>query len=195
MKLLLCTLNKNKIIEIKERFKSLPIDIITLFDLKDNEEVVENGKTFSENALIKAMFYGQKHNLLSLADDTGLELDALGGGPGVFTNRYERTEERRNKKLLKELQGVNNRDAQFKTVMVLFNPLTKEEYYFEGVVKGEIAFKPKGNKGFGYDPIFYIKELNKTMAELTTSEKNDISHRGKALKSLKEFLNENINNI
>lgn len=195
MKLLLCTFNKNKIKEIKRAFKKSPVSIITLFDLKDNEEVSESGLTFEENALIKAKHYGLKHQMMSLGDDTGLQVDYLDGGPGVFTNRYERTVELRNKKLLKELKNVTNRNAQFKTVMCLYDPFKEKEYYFTGVLEGSISNRPIGTLGFGYDPIFFVEEKGKTMGELSLEEKNEISHRGKAINLLKEFLNENINNI
>ena len=195
MKLLLCTLNKNKIKEIKQFLKDSPINIITLFDLKETIKVKEDGETFKENALIKAKYYGTKHQIIAIGDDTGLEVDYLNGGPGVYTNRYEKTDKKRNEKLLKELLNAENRKARFKTVIALYNPFNEKEYYFEGVVNGEISKTFRGSNGFGYDPIFYIPELKKTMAEISIEKKNDISHRGKALKSLKEFLNENINNF
>lgn len=195
MKLLLCTLNKNKIKEISEVLKNTPINIITLFDLKDNEDVVEDGLTIEANALIKAKHYGDKHQMLAIADDTALEVDYLAGGPGVHTKRYEKTDELRNKKLIRELANTSNKKARFRTVVCLYNPKNKKEYYFEGIVNGLIVDEPRGNYGFGYDPIFYIKEKDKTMAELTVEEKNEISHRGKAIKLFGEFINENINNI
>lgn len=193
MKLLLCTLNKNKIKEIKQFLKETSFSIITLFDLNETTEVKEDGLTFKENALIKAKYYGDKHQIIAIGDDTGLEVDYLSGGPGVYTNRYEKTPQKRNEKLLKELSDTDNRKARFKTVIALYNPFDKKEYYFEGVVNGEISKTMKGTLGFGYDPVFYILELNKTMAEISIDEKNMISHRGRALKSLKEFLDENIN--
>lgn len=195
MKLLLCTFNKNKIKEIKQTLKNIPIDIITLFALNDHENITENGLTLEENALIKAKHYGLKHKIIALADDTGLEVDFLSGAPGVHTNRYEKTDELRNKKLLKALKKTTNRKARFKTVICLYNFSNNKEYYFTGIIDGFITNRPKGVNGFGYDPIFYLKEKKKTMAELTLKEKNEISHRGKAMKLLQEFLNENINNI
>lgn len=195
MKLLLCTLNKNKIKEIKQSLKETSISIITLFDLKETTKVKEDGLTFKENALIKAKYYGTKHQIIALGDDTGLEVEYLGGKPGVYTNRYETTPKRRNDKMLKELSDAKNRKACFKTVIALYNPFNKKEYYFEGIVNGEISKTYRGTEGFGYDPIFYIPELQKTMAEITVEEKNLISHRGKALKQVKEFLNENLNNF
>lgn len=193
MKLLICTHNENKIKEIKDKLASLPISIISLIDLKDNETVEENGLTFRANALIKARYYGDKYNMIALGDDTGLEVLALGGGPGVFTNRYETTPERRNMRLLSELKEAKDRTARFKTSMALYVPKTGEIYYFEGSIEGEITKEPKGTQGFGYDPLFYVKELGKTMAEVDLSVKNEISHRGLALTALKEFLNETIN--
>lgn len=195
MKLLLCTLNENKIKEITLALKDLPIEIITLFNLKDNENHVETGLTLEENSFLKAKHYGSKHQLLALGDDTGLQVDFLSGAPGVYTNRYEKTAELRNKKLLNALKDTNNKKANFKTVFCLYNPLNENKYYFTGILEGFITESLKGENGFGYDPIFYLKEHNKTLAELTMTEKNELSHRGKAVKLLKEFLNENINNI
>ncbi len=192
MKLLICTHNENKIKEIKDKLASLPINIISLIDLNDNEIVEEDGLTFRANALIKAKHYGDKYNMIALGDDTGLEVVALDGAPGVFTNRYESTTERRNMRLLNDLKGVEERTARFKTSIALYVPKTGEIYYFEGVIEGEITQEPKGTQGFGYDPIFYVKELDKTMAEVDLNVKNEISHRGLALSALKEFLNETI---
>src|SRR5690554_3896750 len=139
MKLLLCTLNENKIKEIKEALNKIPIDIITLFSLNDNEDVNETGTTLKENAFLKAKHYGEKHQMLALGDDTGLEVDYLLGAPGVHTKRYAKTEALRNKKLIKALKGKTNRKARFKTVICIYNPFKKEEYYFEGIVNGFIT--------------------------------------------------------
>lgn len=195
MKLLLCTLNDNKIKEITKALNKMPIDIITLFSLNDNEDVNETGTTLKENAFLKAKHYGEKHQMLALGDDTGLEVDHLLGGPGIHTKRYAKTDALRNEKLLRNLKNIANRNALFKTVICVYNPFKKEDYYFEGIINGFITKEPKGTHGFGYDPIFYVNEKNKTMAELSLEEKNEISHRGKAIKLLQEFLYENINNI
>ncbi len=195
MKLLICTHNENKIKEMASYLNNLAIKFVSLKDLNDFEEVNEDGTTFAENALIKAKYFGQKHQIIALADDSGLEVLFLNMAPGVCSHRYERTTKKRNKKLLKNLKGVQNRTAFFTTILALYNPFNQNVSYFEGKVEGLIAKKARGNYGFGYDPVFYLPELDKTMAQISLSEKLKISHRGKALEKLKEYLDENINNI
>ncbi len=193
MKLLLCTNNKNKIIEIKESLKDFDKTFVTLQQLNDFEEIEETGKTFKANALLKAKHYAIKHQMIALADDTGLMVKALNNEPGIYSHRYGPTDLEKNKKIIKKLSGHADRSACFKTVMALYNPFNNNVYYFEGIVDGIITDKLIGEQGFGYDPIFYIPSYNKTMAQMSRHEKNEISHRGVALQKLKEFLNENIN--
>ncbi|MDD4468720.1 MAG: RdgB/HAM1 family non-canonical purine NTP pyrophosphatase [Acholeplasmataceae bacterium] len=195
IKLLICTHNENKINEIKGTLLDLNIEVVTLKDLNDETEVIEDGLTFQENAYIKASYFGHKHQLLSLSDDSGLEVKHLNGGPGVYSARYAGNDLENNKKLLYTLTNVQNRNAQFKTVLALYNPNTNEVNYFEGTLKGKITEQLIGRNGFGYDPVFYVPEIGKTLAELTKEEKIKVSHRGKALEKLKEAFNENFNNI
>jgi XTP/dITP diphosphohydrolase len=195
IKLLICTHNENKINEIKGTLLDLNIEVVTLKDLNDETEVIEDGLTFQENAYIKASYFGHKHQLLSLSDDSGLEVEHLNGGPGVYSARFAGNDLENIKKLLYTLTNVQNRNAQFKTVLALYNPNTNEVKYFEGTLKGKITEQLIGRNGFGYDPVFYVPEIGKTLAELTKEEKLKVSHRGKALEKLKEAFNENFNNI
>ena len=195
IKLLICTHNENKINEIKGTLLDLNIEVVTLKDLNDETEVIEDGLTFQENAYIKASYFGHKHQLLSLSDDSGLEVEHLNGGPGVYSARYAGNDLENIKKLLYTLTNVQNRNAQFKTVLALYNPNTNEVKYFEGTLKGKITEQLIGRNGFGYDQVFYVPEIGKTLAELTKEEKLKVSHRGKALEKLKEAFNENFNNI
>lgn len=195
MKLLVCTHNLNKIKEIKDVLTDLNVEIVTLKDLNDNTEVIEDGLTFKENAYIKASYFGDKHQRLSLSDDSGLEVDHLNGAPGVYSARYAGNDLQNIKKLLFNLTDVENRNAQFTTVLALYNPFKKETLYYEGHLKGVITDRITGSNGFGYDPIFFVPEINKTLAELSREEKSKISHRGNALKKLKEAFNENLINL
>lgn len=195
IKLLICTHNENKINEIKKTLLDLNIEVVTLSDLNDKTQAIEDGLTFQENAYIKASYFGHKHQLLSLSDDSGLEVEHLNGEPGVYSARYAGNDLENNKKLLYTLTDVQNRNAQFKTVLALYNPKTSEVKYFEGILKGQITEQIIGKNGFGYDPVFFVPEIGKTLAELTQEEKLKISHRGKALKKLKEAFHENFNNV
>ncbi|MFA6988370.1 MAG: RdgB/HAM1 family non-canonical purine NTP pyrophosphatase, partial [Acholeplasmataceae bacterium] len=170
IKLLICTHNENKINEIKGTLLDLNIEVVTLKDLNDETEVIEDGLTFQENAYIKASYFGHKHQLLSLSDDSGLEVEHLNGGPGVYSARFAGNDLENNKKLLYTLTNVQNRNAQFKTVLALYNPNTNEVKYFEGTLKGKITEQLIGRNGFGYDPVFYVPEIGKTLAELTKEE-------------------------
>jgi len=196
--LLIATKNWGKVKEIAQMLQDLGLDleIKTLKDFPKIEAPPETGKTFFENALIKAKYYAEKTGLLVLADDSGLEVDALNGAPGVYSSRFagpDATDEKNNQKLLELLKDVplEKRTARFVCVMVCYHPSGKY-LKTEGIWEGRIAFSPRGNYGFGYDPIFLLKELNyeKTAAELPIEVKNQLSHRGKALKALKEKLPE-----
>lgn len=193
-KLLIASHNINKINEFKDVLKNFKIEMYSLKDLDDYEEVLETGKTFKENAFIKAEYYGRKHNMLTISDDSGLEVESLNNRPGIHSKRYSNNgDDANNKKILMEMKEETNRKARFKTVLCLYNP-KGNPHYFEGVMEGEITTEPKGNEGFGYDPIFLITKYNKTFAELGNSIKNQISHRAKALMKFKEFIDENFNN-
>ena len=166
-------------------------------NLPQDYEVDEPAMTFEGNAIIKAMTFGKKTGFIVLTDDSGLEVDALDGRPGVYSARYvSGTDEDRNRELLKELKNVpdHKRGAQFRCVIALYDPQDEKIRTCDGVCRGRIAREPKGDNGFGYDPIFYSEELGKTTAEMGLEEKNSISHRGKALERAyrileDEFLN------
>lgn len=193
MKILIATHNQGKFREIKKILEDLPFKFLNLKDVEIDFEVEETGKTFRENAILKARTYGKVSGLLTLAEDSGLEVDALGGAPGVCSARYcNGSDEDRYRLLLKNLRGVpvKKRTARFKAVVAIFDPKTEKIRTCQGVFEGRIAFKPKGEYGFGYDPVFYIPELKKRSAELTTEEKNRISHRGKAWRKAREILYE-----
>lgn len=194
-KLLVATKNQGKLLEIKKVLEDLPFQLLGLDEVKtipQDFEVKETGKSFLENAVLKAKTYARMSGLLTLADDSGLEVEALGGRPGVYSNRYAQgSDQDRWEKLLKELQGVpeKKRGAQFRCVTAIFDPKTEKLETCQGICRGKIARQPKGKHGFGYDPIFFLPKLGQTMAQLKPAEKNKISHRGKALKKAKKILN------
>jgi XTP/dITP diphosphohydrolase len=182
--------NKNKALEIAELLPK-NLTLVTLADLQFFDEINETGSTLPENALIKARFVSNKFNLNCFADDSGLEIEALNGEPGVFSARYagiEKNDESNMNKVLSHLQFETNRNARFVTVIALLKDGV--EYLFEGEIKGKITREKKGTNGFGYDPIFIPDGYEKTFAEFTKEEKNLISHRSIAVKKLLRFLNE-----
>ena len=188
MQLIFGTHNQNKVEEIT---KILPSGYVikSLTDLNFNTEIEESGTTLEENALIKATSIFNIFKKDCFADDSGLMVNALGGRPGVLSARYagnQKIAKDNTDKLLSELKGVNDRRAQFKTVIALI--LGGNKYLFEGVIKGEISTSPKGQYGFGYDPIFIPEKHELTFAQLTMHEKNKISHRARAFKKLVRFL-------
>ncbi len=194
--LIFATKNKGKIKEFKEllRENNLSYEVLSLLDLKDIPEIIENGETFKENAYIKAKKIFEKYNLPVIADDSGIIAEVLGNEPGVFSARYageNATDEENNKKLIEKLKQYNNKKAFFQCVLCYINP-NGEVFYADGRCYGEIIETPKGENGFGYDPIFYIPELNKTIAELDSITKNKISHRGKAFRELVKILKSEI---
>lgn len=188
-KILLASGNQHKIEELRQVLKPLGIKLISTKTFKDAEEVVEDRPDLEGNALKKARYWHQKTGLQSLADDTGLEVDALGGAPGVRSARYageNATYQQNVDKLLRELDGKNNRKAQFRTVIAFITD--DGEKLFEGVCRGNIIEMPRGGKGFGYDPVFRPENYDQTFAELPLEEKNKISHRGRALQKFIEYL-------
>jgi XTP/dITP diphosphohydrolase len=198
--LVLATHNRHKIIEIKHLLDTLPFQVMTLDDFPDFPEVVEDAATLEGNALKKAreiyaVVSKKISDALVLADDTGLEVEALNGEPGVYSARYageNATYTDNVTKLLREMSGKENRNAAFRTVIALVGKKPSGEYFekvVEGNVKGRITQSPVGGGGFGYDPVFRITGMMKTYAELSTTEKNSISHRGLALRAAIEFLN------
>lgn len=192
-KLLIATRSKGKFPEIVAELKDLPLEFLNLntADLPPNFEIEEPALTFEGNAIIKAMTLGKKTGLLTLAEDSGLQVDALDGRPGVYSARYAPgTDADRNAKLLAELENVpeDKRTARLRIVVAIYDPTNDKVRTCEGVYEGTITFEPKGEHGFGYDPIFFDPKFDKTYAELTLEEKNSVSHRGKALRKAKEVL-------
>lgn len=186
--LIFATSNQNKVLEIQ---KILPkkFEIKSLKDLNYFEDVPENENTIEGNAIFKAKYIYEKFNINVFADDTGLEVEALNGEPGVHSARYAgttRNSEKNIKKLLKNLKNVKNRNARFKTVIALI--IDNKLHTFSGIVEGYILDSPMGNNGFGYDPIFCPNGFDKSFAELTLKEKNLISHRSLAMKKLIDFI-------
>ena len=189
MKIIFASNNKNKVEEIQNQLPA-HIQIVTLEEIGHLEDSEENGKTIEENAIIKADFIANKYKLPCFADDTGLEIEALNGAPGVYSARYAGEEKNADKNMnlvLKKLQNTSKRKAQFKTVIAL--NIKNKQYLFKGIVKGEITYSKTGKNGFGYDPIFEPEHLGKTFAEISLKEKNKLSHRGRAVTQLITFLN------
>lgn len=188
--LVIATGNAGKLAEIRAALEGLPFKILGAADVGGLPEVIEDGTTLLENAQKKARSAFQHTGFLSLADDTGLEVDALEGAPGVYSARYAGvgcSYNDNNKKLLAELEKAGkDRRATFRTVMVLAE--SKREDWVAGSIKGEISREMRGSQGFGYDPVFYVPEKRKCFAELSISEKNHISHRGHALSRIKTML-------
>lgn len=186
MKIILSTQNKGKIRELQELLGDEDIEVLSLQDIKDWEDVEENGETFAENAALKAKAAVSKTGLIALADDSGLEVDALNGAPGVYSARFAgepKDDERNNDKLLQLLETVpdEQRGARFRCALVVATPDGKE-FLTEGTVEGQIMTQRRGSDGFGYDPLFFVPEYSRTMAELTLTEKNKLSHRAQAFR-------------
>ena len=186
-KLVFATKNKNKLAEVTDSLKETGV---SLCGIEGDFDPEETGSTFEENAYIKAFEAAKLMNTPAFGDDSGLVVDALDGRPGVYSSRYAENDLKRIEKLLEELKNVpqEKRTARFICVMVVVNPDGEILYSCQGTCEGIIIDSPKGTKGFGYDPVFFIPEKNSTMAELTMDEKNTVSHRGKALKKIIEWL-------
>ena len=187
--IVLATGNPNKLKEIKSAINSF--EIVGLKDLGITEEIPETGDTLKKNALQKAKYVYEKTGLNCFSDDTGLQIEVLDNRPGVYSAMYAGADcnaENNMQKVLKELSGIRNRKAKFKTVIALI--LNGKEYFFEGEVKGEILKEKNGSGGFGYDPVFKPIGYEKTFAEMSINLKNKISHRGLAIKKLVAFLNQ-----
>ena len=188
MKLVFATHNSNKAKEIQSL---LPDDfqILTLTQINCIDEIPETSETLEGNSVLKAQFVSDNFNLNCFADDTGLEIDALKGRPGVYSARYageEKNAEANMNLVLSELRNESNREAQFRTVITLI--LNDKTHVFEGIVRGEIADEKRGTEGFGYDPIFIPEGQTKTFAEMTLAEKNQQSHRARAFEKMINFL-------
>ena len=188
MKIVFATNNAHKLSEVRQVVGD-KFEIVSLRECGITEDIPENEPTLEGNALAKARYIYERTGLNCFADDTGLEVDALGGEPGVRSARYatDGHDDEANKRLLLErLQGVENREAQFRTAVALI--LDGKEYLFEGIVRGEIAHKQHGEGGFGYDPLFFPEGGELTFAQMSSEAKNAISHRGRAVRKLAEFL-------
>lgn len=188
MNLIFATQNINKAQEIQSQLSNT-IQIKSLLDLNYIEELEEDQDTLEGNALQKVRFVREKFGEDCFADDTGLEVRALNGAPGVYSARYageEKSFEENMNKLLIELKGIEDRSAQFRTVIACI--IDDREYLFEGICRGIIIAERRGNQGFGYDPIFVPHNYNNTFAEMPLSKKTEIGHRGKAVKKLIKFL-------
>lgn len=189
MELVFATNNKHKIEEVQHLLKK-DVHLLSLEDIHCKEELPETGDTLQANASQKAKYVYGKFHVNCFADDTGLEIEALDGRPGVYSARYageEKSADKNIKKVLGELEGIKNRKAFFKTIISLI--INDKEYLFEGIVKGTISNEIRGIKGFGYDPIFVPEGYDISFAEMPLEEKNKISHRARAVKKLAEFLN------
>ena len=189
MKIVLASSNKQKVKETNEIIRNVTNNQEIDFVLPpEGFDPVEDGETFEENSYIKARAAWEVSKNWSLADDSGLCIDALRGKPGIYSARYEETPQKRIDRVLRELQGVKDRSARFKCCMTLINPQGEKVFSCTGVCEGFIAEKQSGTHGFGYDPIFLIKGSDKTMADLPDDEKNRISHRARALGQVAEYL-------
>lgn len=190
MKLVFATHNQHKLRELQQIIKN-DIHLISLDDLNYSTEIEETGNTLVENALLKARFIYERYSISTFADDTGLEIDALKGAPGVYSARFageDKSAVKNMNKVLDLMKGLTNRKARFKTVMALV--LNGKEFLFEGVVEGNILETPVGTNGFGYDPIFQPMGYSISFAQMDSETKNRISHRGKAVEKLVSFLNQ-----
>ena len=191
MKIVLATHNRDKYAEMAAILSDYPIDLLTLENFPEIDEIIEDGNTLEENALIKARTVYEMTNIPAWADDTGLEVDALNGEPGIYSARYagENCNYSDNvTKLLKNMEKIpaEKRTARFQTVIAFVGD--KMELVSEGIVEGKITTEPKGVGGFGYDPVFYVSEQGKTYSEMNMTEKNQISHRRKAIQNMIKLL-------
>lgn len=188
MKIVFATNNQHKLDEIR-KISDGKLEVLSLSDINCHEEIPETGNSLKENALIKAQFVKDRFGIDCFADDTGLEVETLDNAPGIYSSRYagpEGNSEHNMQKLLHDLEGQNNRKAQFRTVIALI--LNGKEYYFEGIIEGTITEQKEGTNGFGYDPIFKPTGYDKTFGELSEEIKNSLSHRAIATKKLVAFL-------
>ena len=195
-KLIFATSNQGKMKEIREILKDLDVEVLSLKEAGIEADIVEDGKTFEENALIKARTIRDLTGYMVLADDSGLEVDALNKEPGIYSARYmgeDTSYDIKNKNIIKRLDGLagDERSARFVCVIAAAFPDGTEETR-RGTIEGQIGFEIAGENGFGYDPIFYIPEFGCTTAELSPEQKNEVSHRGKALRKMKEIIEQRI---
>ena len=195
-KLIFATGNQNKMREIKAILADMDVEVLSMKEAGIDIDIVEDGKTFEENALIKARAVSKAGNALALADDSGLEVDALNGEPGIYSARYmgeDTSYDIKNMNIIERLEGVpdEKRTARFVCAMAAVFPDGTEQTFVK-TMEGRIGYKIAGENGFGYDPIFFLPEYGKTSAEISSEEKNAISHRGKALRAMEEYLKEKL---
>jgi XTP/dITP diphosphohydrolase len=192
MKILIASQNQHKIEEIKA-FLDFKVELISMSEMGIEEDIPETGQTLSENSLLKAQYLANKFDLPCLADDSGLEVEALNGAPGVFSARYageEKDDQKNMNLLLDNLRDLENKNARFVTVLTFH--FKGEFHQFEGEIKGRIISNKRGNQGFGYDPIFIPEGFEKTFGEMSLAEKNTIAHRARALEKFKIFLKKQV---
>lgn len=192
MKIVLATGNQGKVKELAAILSDLEIEVLSLKDFPQIGEIIEDGKTFEENAIIKAKTVCETVNLISLADDSGLEVDYLDGAPGIFSARFageDKSDLDNNMKLLSLLSDIpmEQRTARFRCVIAIYTP-EGECFTADGSCEGFVGYEMKGDQGFGYDPLFYLPEYDQTFAQLDSVIKNRISHRGRALAKAKNIL-------
>lgn len=189
MKIIVASNNMHKIEEIKTTLKDFNIEVLSLKDVNINVDPEENGKTFKENAFIKANEIAKFTNEIIVADDSGLEIEALDGFPGIYSSRFleNKSYEEKFVAINKMLEGKNNRKANYTCALCILN-LEKEPIYIEGKVFGTLLQEPQGEQGFGYDPIFYYEPYQCTFAQIDQQQKNKVSHRGEAIKQFVELI-------
>ncbi len=185
--------NEGKIREFREMLEPEGYRVLSLADFKDMPEIIEDGTTFAENAVIKAQSVTDRYGIMAVSDDSGLEIDAFGKEPGIHSARWlghETPYEEKNRIILERMEGIRDRSCRYVCAIAITRP-GEDPVVFEDTVECQIAMEPKGTGGFGYDPIIWYEPYQKTMAEMTKDEKNGISHRGKAVRRLEEWLHEN----
>jgi XTP/dITP diphosphohydrolase len=191
-RVIIATKNRGKAREFVEMFADLKLEVLTLLDLPEESDIEETGTTFAENAALKAEAIAKKYDAIVIADDSGLVIDALDGRPGIYSARYageNKDDEANIDKVLDEMKHIpsEKRTARFLCVLALSVP-QKDLEWISGSCEGKILFSRQGTNGFGYDPIFYVEEKGKSMAQLSPEEKNQISHRANAMRKLKKVL-------
>ena len=193
----IATRNTGKMNEMRKMLFNTSFSAFSLDEVSVLEEVEETGTSFEENAMLKAETYGKLSGKLTIADDSGIEVDALGGAPGIYSARYGgdgKDDQDRNKLLLEIVEGIpeHHLTARFRCVVALWNPIDNTIVTFDGKIEGKITRNVRGENGFGYDPLFFFPEKNKTLAELTLIEKEKVSHRGEAMRKALAYMETNV---
>ena len=196
----IATRNTGKMNEMRKMLFNTSFSAFSLDEVSVLEEVEETGTSFEENAMLKAETYGKLSGKLTIADDSGIEVDALGGAPGIYSARYGgdgKDDQDRNKLLLENVEGIPEHQltARFRCVVALWNPIDNTIVTFDGKIEGKITRNVRGKNGFGYDPLFFFPEKNKTLAELTLIEKERVSHRGEAMRKALAYMETNVSSL